>query len=309
MDYRLNTLTEKSFCYTSPDKIFDHYHAFLIDLWGVVHDGFQAYPGVVDSLNYLISQNKPIIFLSNAPRPDKVVMKKLIELGIHVTPDMILTSGDAVRHQLQHYEDPVFKQLGKCFYHLGAIRNQDILADIEANVTDNLDEANFILLSVFLDEGEDLQQFQPFLQEAHARKIPIVCANPDKVVIHGNSQRYCAGVFAAEYEKMGGTVHYYGKPHPAILEFALKKLKHKGVQDKSKIIMIGDTLETDIQSAKIMGVDSALVLTGNMEIILAKNNIKNHVQNPNDISLINCLNNHFKKSDLTPTWIIPSLAL
>lgn len=301
----MNT-AEKSFCYTSTDKIFDRYQAFIIDLWGVVHDGFQAYPGVVDSLNYLISQNKPLIFLSNAPRPDKVVMKKLIELGIHIQPDMILTSGDAVRHQLQHYEDAIFKQLGKCFYHLGAIRNQDILADLEVNLTDKLEKADFILLSAFLDEGEDLQQFQDFLQKAHARKIPLVCANPDKIVIHGSRQRYCAGVFAAEYEKMGGTVHYYGKPYPAILELVLKKLKDKGIHDKSKIMMIGDTLETDIKSAKIMQVDSTLVLTGNMEIILAKNKDKDKDKN---ILEKDFLTNHFKKIDLMPTWIIPSLAL
>src|SRR5438045_9796440 len=87
---------------TNMTNLIKNYDGFMVDLWGVIHDGIQAYPGVVDCINKLIGLDKQILFVSNAPRPGWVAMKKLQELGIPAMPDMILTSGDVVREQLIH---------------------------------------------------------------------------------------------------------------------------------------------------------------------------------------------------------------
>jgi HAD superfamily hydrolase (TIGR01459 family) len=274
-------------------NLLSRYDALIIDLWGVVHDGVHAYPGVVQTLNTLIDQKK-VLFLSNAPRPVEVAIKKLIELGLHVSPKHLLTSGDAVREQLINWDDPVFRQLGKCFYHLGAARNQDILSGLQANVTMDIEKADFILLSAFMEGDEDLNQYDDLLKIALQAKLTVICANPDKIVVHGDSVRYCAGVLAEKYEKMGGTVFYYGKPCPGVYDIAFKRLQAEGVADKKRILMIGDTLETDILGANNVGIDSALVQTGNMErLLIAGNSMQQIVQN----------------YGIIPTWIIDSLAL
>lgn len=293
-----------SFTFETAKQILPRYDGYMIDLWGVVHDGFQAYPGVVDCLNQLIQEQKPLIFLSNAPRPGTVVMKKLVELGIQVSPKMILSSGDAVRHQLEHRQDEHFKQLGKSFYHLGANRNQDILADLNPEIrnleTTILEKADFILLTAYIDDDEDIDQHDELLEQAFTLRIPVVCANPDKGVIHGKRKRYCAGVIAEKYENLGGKVFYYGKPHKMILDFALMRFRQTGITDKQKILIVGDTLETDIQSAKNIGIDSALVLTGNTGALLADKKT-----NQTEMDFLNSL---FQQEGITPTWVIPSLA-
>lgn len=282
-----------------------YYEGYIFDLWGVVHNGFEAYPGVLEYLKQLTALGKSIIFLSNAPRPAPILIQKLLSLGIIVTPEMVLTSGDMVREQLKHFNDEIFKTLGRRFYHLGADRNSDILAGISADVVNNLEEANFILLTAYMDVGEDLNQYDNLLKSAVSLNLPAICANPDKEIINGDKLRYCAGFLAEKIEKMGGTVHYYGKPYRAIYEEAFKRFHTKGIVEKNRILMIGDTLETDILGAKNACVDSALVLTGNMSILLANQAIEN-------MPTIECtkfLSALFKQYAVNPRWIIPSFNL
>lgn len=296
-------------------SLLNHYQGFLFDIWGVIHDGHHPYPGVVSLINDLIAENKQVIFLSNAPRPGHVLIQKLIDYGINIHRDNILSSGDVLRDQLKHFNDPVFTNLGKRFYHLGAERNHDILDGLDVLVTENLEEAHFVLLTAYIDEEEDLNQHDAFLKKALDLNLPLICANPDKDVVNGHKIRYCAGFLAEKYEKMGGKVHHYGKPHPAIFVNAIQLLKDRGVGERNKILMIGDTLETDILGAKNAGIDSALVLAGNAERLLFKVQ-ENAVQQNEKASLLefesddqkNYLQTLFRRFDLKPTWVLSALA-
>lgn len=273
------------------------YDAFIIDLWGVIHDGFIAYPGTVDRINHLISINKPIIFMSNAPRPNKIVLQKLLDLRINATSDMVLTSGDATRLFLK---EELIKMPSKKYYHLGAHRNSDLLADIDLHLVDDISQADSILLTAYIDENEDLEQFDHILKQAAMLQLHVICPNPDKIVINGNKNRYCAGFLAEKYEQLGGKVHYYGKPHVAIYNIALEYLQSLGIYNKDRILMIGDTLETDIQGAANVGIKSTLVLTGN-----TGNLLKNHQYT--QIFQEQALENLFHEYNLFPDHILKSL--
>lgn len=273
------------------------YDAFIIDLWGVIHDGFVAYTGSVESINHLIDIGKPIIFMSNAPRPNTVVLKKLLELKINANQDMVLTSGDTTRIFLA---ENLIKVPDKKYYHLGAHRNSDLLVDINICLTEDIKQCDAILLTAYIDENEDLNQFNHILKQAVDLKIPIICSNPDKIVINGVKNRYCAGFLAEKYEMLGGTVHYYGKPHLTIYDIGLHKLKSQGIYDKKKILMIGDTLETDIQGAINADIRSALVLTGNTNNLLKESKYNKLSK---DQALKDLLNNH----KIYPTHVIKGL--
>lgn len=329
------------------------YDAFILDLWGVVHDGIHPYPGVVGCINSLIQLDKSIIFLSNTPRPGEGVQKKLEEFGISVTKTEILTSGDLVREQLKTFSDDVFKHLGRRCFHLGASRNKDILTGINVEtghllhydkpyseskvslkICDSLQDADFILLTAYLDEGEDLEQFDALFKEAATLQLPLICANPDTIIMNGDKLRYCAGFFAKRYEKIvndtllssfptrvtsygplasgqvegrressktykHGLVHYYGKPYPAVYLRVFEILKEKGICDKNRILMVGDTLETDILGANNAGIDSALTMTGNTALYLAKHP---------DTEPMEQLNQYFSREKIKPTWILSSLS-
>ena len=248
--------------------VVKHYDALIVDIWGVLYDGVEPYPGSVECINSMINGGKQVIFLSNNPRPYTFIKEKFIKWGVDIDKAILYTSGDAVREQLISWDDEVFKKLGKTFYHLGKERNQDILSGLDVDVTNDIKQADFLLITTYVDENEDLSAHDSFLREAAKLNIPAVCANPDLVAHHGSMIRYCAGTIGKKYEEMGGVVYYYGKPDSKIYNLVFDRYL-KNI-DKSKMLMIGDTMNTDILGAYRAGIDSVLLLTGNGEKIAEK---------------------------------------
>lgn len=274
---------------TKLDDILDKYDAFIIDIWGVIYNGEDLYKGSIEAINKLIDNNKSVTFLSNTPRPSEIINKRLSELGINMKKAEVYTSGDAVREQLQTWEDQVFSKLENKFYHLGEEKNKDILSGLNVSTVNTIEEANFILLTIYLDEGEDLEQYDHIFKKAKNLNLPIICANPDiKVSNRDGSIRYCAGSFGKRYQNLGGTVYYYGKPDNKIFEKILAKIGSIGIKDKNRILMVGDTMETDIEGAGLSGIDSLLVLSGNGKEIA------------NNIDLLD-------EYKFKPTWILSKL--
>jgi HAD superfamily hydrolase (TIGR01459 family) len=268
------------------------YDLFLFDLWGVVVEGGETYPGVVTALNELIKK-KDVIFLSNAPRPDFIVARNLINWGIlDVTPEMVITSGDVARQLIIDYKNTPNKQVPKIF-HLGADRNSDILIEIEHVETHDINEADILLLSVFRDENEDIHEFDEFLKKA--AKIPNllnICSNPDTTIPRNGIVRYCPGHFAQIIERHGGKVIYSGKPEMPIYDLVFQRKKEVV---KDRILMIGDTFETDILGANRSGIHSALVLSGNAENI--------HKMHQSLSDKLAALSKHSKNVGITPTFV------
>lgn len=280
----------------SLNNIVDLYDAFLIDLWGVVHNGFTPYPGTVECINNLIADNKQVLFLSNIPRPNSIAIKKLLDFNINVTLDMILTSGDITRIFLQQALDI---NRNTKYYHLGSSRNHDLLFNFKINVVEDITQADVILLSAYIEENEDLKQFDPLLEQAAKLKIPMICTNPDRMAVHGNHDRYCAGFISEKYEQLGGTVTYYGKPYLDIYTQAITMLTTAGNPQRNRILMIGDTMETDILGAKNADIKSALVLTGN-----TGNLLQTKYRN---LSRTDGLKQLFTEHNITPDHIITGL--
>ena len=109
-------------------KIQSKYDTFLIDLWGVVHNGVHLYPKAIDVLKNLNELNKRFVLLSNAPRPSKSVEKYLLNLKMdRVFLKNIFTSGEAA---LQTLKKNVY---GKNFYHIGPQRDKDLIFGLEKN--------------------------------------------------------------------------------------------------------------------------------------------------------------------------------
>ena len=89
----------------------------------------------------------------------------------------------------------------------------------------------------------------------------MICANPDfQVTLPSGSVGYMPGVIASAYEELGGTVSYFGKPHPPAYAEALKLLGPEVL--RSRVLMVGDSLLHDIAGANAAGIDSLLVAGG-----------------------------------------------
>ena len=269
----------------SIEEIIQKYDALIFDIWGVVYEGNQPYASAIPVLNEMLRLDKKIVFLSNAPRPGSLVRERFVGWGLDINKVHIYTSGDYVREQLLSWDDDVFKALGKNFYHLGSDKNKDILHELEVNVVSDINKANFLLISLYMDEDEDLNIHDDLFKKAISLNLPAICANPDVTVYYENKLRYCSGSFAAKYSELGGLVHYYGKPNPKIFNKILSE--YLSGYEHNKILMVGDTMETDIMGANSVGIDSMLVSTGNGK------NAVTRISNGDQAILKNC----------RPTWI------
>jgi hypothetical protein len=79
----------------SMDEISTRYDSLIIDQWGVLHDGKNPYPGVIDILTRLKVAGKQLILLSNSSKRKENSFKGLIKVGIDAALfDDIITSGD-----------------------------------------------------------------------------------------------------------------------------------------------------------------------------------------------------------------------
>ncbi len=240
---------------SSLDSQFD---ALILDLWGVIHDGVEPYPGVRDTFLALKKAGKKILLLSNAPRRADALVDQMARMGLdRGLYDLVLSSGEAVHMELANPQDPFYQALGRQLYHMGPERDRNVFEGLPLTMVD-VDHADFILNTGPWDFDETVEDYVPVMEKALARNLPMVCANPDKTVIRQGQPVVCAGALAERYARMGGRVSQRGKPDPAIYALALSML---GVKPE-RVMAVGDALHTDIQGANGAGLASVFVTQG-----------------------------------------------
>ena len=241
-------------------EITEGYDGFILDLWGVLHDGTAPFPGVVDALGRLKAAGKRLAVLSNAPRRAALVEARMNEIGLkRGLYDHVHSSGEETWQHLLRRDDPFYAALGQRCYHLGPARDDNMLEGIGLERVADIDDAAFILNTGPSDWDETVAQHEPLLRAARARDLPMVCANPDLVVVHQGRRAICAGAVAQRYEALGGRVRWHGKPFRPVYETCFAAL---GISDRRRIIAVGDSLRTDIAGANAAGIDSVLVTGG-----------------------------------------------
>ena len=241
-------------------SIIDRYDGFLLDLWGVLHDGVRPYPAVVETLQRLEAANKRCVVLSNGPRRAAVVTRRTTEIGIGPTLYHGLhSSGEATWQALRTRSDPAHAALGRRPFLIVPPRDRDILDGLDLEPTEDLGDAGFLLVTGLADAAETLATYEPVLAAASRLGRPMICANPDLEVVRGGVRELCAGALAARYEALGGSVLYHGKPHPPVYSTCLAMLD--GIE-RSRILAVGDSLRTDIAGAGNAGIDSLLITGG-----------------------------------------------
>ena len=240
--------------------IADRYDGLIVDLWGVIHNGERPYPGVVDCLHRLRRGGKRICLLSNAPRRIASVVARLGELGVPDNGyDHVLSSGELTHEALRERPDEFHRRLGARCLHIGPPRDNDVFEGVGLTMVARPDAADFVLCTGIDDFDETLDDYAPILQACAERRLPMVCANPDLIVVVGSKLAICAGELARLYAELGGPVAYHGKPY---LEAYGRCMTLLGVDDPSRVVAIGDSLRTDIAGAVNAGIDSLLVTGG-----------------------------------------------
>ncbi|OUS18125.1 hypothetical protein A9Q97_01170 [Rhodospirillales bacterium 47_12_T64] len=241
-------------------EIIDDYDGFVIDLWGVMHDGLEAFPEAVTALKNLRAAGKRIVILSNAPRRADSVAARNEELGIaRDLADAVLSSGEVTWRNLKERKLPFYQQLGQNAYLIGPSRDLGMKEGLDFNFVEQVGDADFILLTGIWDPQDSVERYDSVLKPALEKKLPMVCANPDLEVIRGGKRELCAGAVAHYYEDLGGVVQYHGKPYQDIYQECMQLV---GIEDGSRVLAVGDSLRTDIAGANAAGIHGLFIAGG-----------------------------------------------
>ena len=228
-------------------EIFKSYDTFVIDLWGVMHNGVVLNSKAVEAVDHLKNNSKKIVFLSNAPRPSLKVINFLLKMNLDKKYLLnVMTSGEAAIDAINQ------NKFGKTFFHLGPPRDTSLFEKQKNNKTE-IEKCDFILCTGLFDNHEDdLSYYKNFLKKHISKKL--ICTNPDLTVHRGNIEELCAGSVAKVFEELGGKVIYYGKPY--------KEVYNKCFDKGEKVLAIGDNLRTDIKGANNLNIDSIFITEG-----------------------------------------------
>ena len=238
--------------------LVDGVEVILSDIWGVVHNGLEAFPEACEALNTYRQRGGTVILITNAPRPADSVQRQLQKLGIaDDIYDAIVSSGDLTRHFVAGHP-------GKKMFWVGPERDNSIYRGLDPVIAP-LEQADYIVCTgLFDDETESADDYRAMMLQARERKLPLICANPDIVVERGDRLIYCAGAIAELYRELGGEVIFYGKPHRPIyeraMELAAERRGHAAPLDR--VLAIGDSVRTDLTGALGFGIDCLFLTRG-----------------------------------------------
>jgi HAD superfamily hydrolase (TIGR01459 family) len=234
------------------------YEALLCDVWGVIHNGRESFPGPCAALARWRAEVGPVVLISNSPRPSPQVAEQLDGLGVpREAWSALVTSGDVTRTLLAP------RAPGPA-YRLGPERDGPLYAGLGL-AFGPLEEARFIACTGPVnDDVETPEDYRALLSAAAARRLPMICANPDRVVQRGDTLVYCGGALAELYEALGGEVVMAGKPCAPIYEVSLARAGELAGRPvgKAQVLAIGDGVVTDAKGANAQGLDLLFVAAG-----------------------------------------------
>ena len=261
-------------------EISDKYNVFILDQWGVMHDGHYGYDHAIDAVKHLIYKNKQLIIISNSSKRRISSISRLKDLGFNKNNFIeVMTSGEMIWQELKDFSYKYDFKTKNCFHIFDSSKEdgKDFRIGLEKfKFIDNIKDADFILACTPFQNTKPID-YIPILKEALEMNLIMFCANPDFVTVEENNDKniYCMGTIADLYDHMGGKVVILGKPSK---EIYLKSCKQFDQINMSKILAVGDSLDHDILGASNFGVDSILITSG-VHKDLFKNSIEKGLKN------------------------------
>lgn len=240
-------------------EVADAFDAWVVDQFGVLHDGRRAYPGAADALRRLVARGDPVIVLSNSGKRDAVNEARLAARGFGPdTHTALLTSGELTHRMLAQRGDRFFASLGPRCRLIANDADRSLVDGLPVETVEHAGAADFVLIGGVGDQ-HDPHAFDAEFGAAIARGVPALCANPDLSRLDHAEIVPSSGALAQRYEALGGTVRRIGKPHPEVYAWCSEQLRRAG---RHRIAMVGDSLAHDLAGAQQAGWRTVLVAGG-----------------------------------------------
>ncbi|MGY8668053.1 TIGR01459 family HAD-type hydrolase [Bradyrhizobium sp. UFLA05-109] len=240
--------------------IADRFDHVLLDQWGTLHEGGDVFPAARNCVAKLKAAGKRVLVLSNSGKRARSNEERLVRLGLPPEAyDGILTSGEVTWAGLRQRVRAPFTDLGRSCFLITRGGDHSVIDGLDLSIVTGIENADFILLAGLDDDVAEPEHWRARFVTAAARRLPMLCANPDLAMFSANGLIPAPGALARFYEKLGGAVAFVGKPHAPIFEAALEQLGHP---DPKRVLMIGDSLDHDVAGARAKGMLTLLLGAG-----------------------------------------------
>jgi HAD superfamily hydrolase (TIGR01459 family) len=278
-------------------QLANRYDGFILDQWGVLHDGRAAYPGAVECLLQLNALGKHAVILSNSGKRAYANEGRLSTLGFERgSYSQLITSGDVAWDALKTKADPFFRRLGHRCLLLSNDGDQSLVENLALELINEVEDADFILLAG-LGELDKPSDYEFLLTSALALRLPMLCANPDLTRLVEGGVAFGCGAIALSYERLGGEVHYVGKPHREVYKYCRSFFEEHSVR---RIVTIGDSLQHDVAGGNAAGFDTVFI-SGGIHGDCFASALDDNAKYARLVELIGA------HTDRQPTWMLSSL--
>lgn len=238
----------------------DRYQGFVLDQWGVIHDGRRALPEALAAIAELQRRGKRLVLLSNSGRRAELNRRRLAAMGFDLAAfAAVVTSGEIAWLQLRHRATPPFRDLGRRCLLLTIGGDLGVVEDLGLTLVDAPEAADFLFATGLEIPPRTMAEYERLIERSVARGLPMLCSNPDRVAPVAGDLVAAPGALAALHERLGGTVHRVGKPHPAVYGACLDALD--GIAP-AEVVAIGDSMEHDLQGAADAGLAGCFLTDG-----------------------------------------------
>jgi ribonucleotide monophosphatase NagD (HAD superfamily) len=325
----------------SISEIADLYDGFILDQFGVLHDGVHPLPGAIECIEYLHRLDKKLMVLSNTSAPSHKALERLEKLGFdrRFFAHAVTSGEEASRYIRTHYGSDDNNPCNILFWTWDAQKpnNPRLTAHPQAfldqcgnvRVVDTVSDADLIVLhgsevwyrgpsipSVplgnFIETGnfQDLANamIHDLLHECIRYDLPMVCANPDVVVATPDGgTAYMPGGIALHYRhQLGGNLFLFGKPDRQHFDACVDRFHRDFHISRDRILHVGDSLCHDIQGAHDADIASLWITeTGIHAKELQHPDDSNSNEYEEDLDVI--LQKH--QNSPRPTHIVPAFRL
>ena len=238
----------------------DAHDAFIVDQWGVLHDGRNPYPGAVDCLQRIRAAGKAIVILSNSGKRGKDNAQAIARMGFtRDLFDAVICAGDDARDAIANDPDPFYRALGRRCLAITRDEDQHLADGLGLELVTDVEQADFVFVLSMEPPQQSVALWEAMLLRAAARELPMVCGNPDLARVAPAGQLLEApGLLARRYAELGGKVRWHGKPETRIYQTCLRMLPYP----PGRIAGVGDSLHHDVQGAAGVGLRSIFVASG-----------------------------------------------
>lgn len=249
-------------------SVIDRYQVIFFDAFGVLKSYNGLIPGIIETFEFLEATNREYYIVTNdASRSPMQLAEAYHRLGLKVVDhERIVSSGMLAKDYLDlKVNDGIVAYLGtedSAHY----IERSGLQALPVGAIDDsNIDQVNAVVL--LDDEGFDwFIDINRTVNILRQRTIPAIVANTDSIYPVSGSNRVsiAIGGIATMIESIVGKKFIrFGKPDSQMFMFAYDQIRGRRSISKKEILMVGDTLHTDIIGGNKFGIDTVLVLSGN----------------------------------------------